>query len=493
MSLIPTETISITLKKFFIRGNSIQGGQIVSLKPMIRFKFFSIFSIFVIFGCGSGSNLNSMLFVSSADKERVENQVQLASVHYDAGEYDEAIKILEQVEKITPHHTQALQLHAFSELGLAGFGLFDVIEKIIEINTPNVSVSSSKNLLLSASDTGDILDKFSILLEIGEEDIASLGTESDLPNNSILAGLSVFIPNYPGSHKTKGDPREAVNTLYHLNRALEVICPLIPEIDRQIDGVIKEGSRYDCTSANKGVKNSGQSYLVFALSHLLETLAFNSVLLYSSTEGSSLHLAQQELKNALFMLTGSSSVQSSSNIFKRISKIQEASSSVSLNTIGDYTEAMAEVASNVKAIFDTNEGSMLYETMNNLEKTVLGFAGIPGVPEDVTKSIRSALDNVKKVASEAGDATNSISNQTGALQDKLGGEIISGVASRADELFDKIDELQAESGEELTECNKLQVKKMCDSLELLGGTEVKPAKCDTYANQEDPGNCAETP
>lgn len=435
------------------------------LKVAINAIFLTLISI----GCGTGTNLNKLLYVDKEDEKRLDHLLSDAQLAYDNGEYQEALNLLEKAEKQTSNSERVIQLKAFSQLAVGGFDPLSLIGKIV---TQTEKKSSSSN------DTGDILSSLSSILEISTEDLEKLGTKNEQSDNDILKGLTIFLPKNPGSHLTSGSPRYEVKALSQLNKAIATICPLInPEL-LKTDGTISM-DRYKCDSFQGSSAFSAQAYVLFSLAHLIETLAFNIVLLYSSDSGDS----------------SESNAQANSNIFKRIKKVEETGKQdLSLSSLTAYTEAITEVVGNVGSIFDTQEGTMLYETMANLRKTVSAFTYIEGIPSSFTKQVEKALTKIEEAAQQAGSTVNNISGETGILAQKLGDKIVTKLNSQVDTFFTKVDDLKSEQGGELTECQNFQISTMCTTMNTLVGLggETLSSGCNDFENQPDPGNC-ETP
>ena len=418
---------------------------------MLAFKPKSFITYVLLFltSCGSGSNINSLLFVRGTDKERVDTLLAKAQALHDTGDFEESLKLLESANSFTPNNEAVIELKASNELALAGFGLFELVGKLIEISTDTSSTG----------DTADILNTLSGIVSVSSDEFGLLGTRSDLADNDILKDLTVYVPNYPGDHTDGTSARATIPTLTYLNKAIKTVCPLIAEELRQTDGSIIH-NRYQCESFEGTSVVPAKSYFVFFMSHLAEVLIFNLVLLYTDGDSDS--------------SSSSSSAQNSSNIFKRISALSTASSNFDISNLSAITEATSEVVSNVSAIFDTAQGSMLFELMNDLKKAVGSFAYIEGIPDSVTKQLTKALENIENAASQASEATGTISGQTSALKDKLGGQIVSNLNSQVDKVVDKIAELEAqqdlsaEDQAKLTEA-KESAKEMCSSMDTLLG------------------------
>ena len=417
-----------------------------------------------VLGCGGSANLNRLLFVDSEDEKRVDNLLARAQIAYDSGEFEEALTLLEDAKQKVPESEKLIQLEAFTHMALGGFDPLPLIQKIVD-KTENKK---------AVSDTANILSMLSDVLELKEEDLRLLGEPNDLSDNPILKGLKVYLPDHPGSHLTDGEPRNTVGSLRRLNTAISTICPLISEELLQTDGVITM-DRYRCKKVAGSQKNQAQSYLLFSLAHLTETLIFNTILLYSSGSSPESH-----------------DVQIRSNLFQRLIKVEEAGKSgPNLESIPDYTEAVTQVVSDVASVFNTSSGSMLAETMSNLRKTVSAFRYIEGIPESFTRQIQQALDKIEETARQAGATIGNLSGETDILAQKLGSKIVAKLNAQVDRFFKRVDNIKDAQGGNLTECQAYQISAMCDAVEGLSsiGASLPSASCSYFKGARDPGNC----
>ncbi|NRA44134.1 MAG: hypothetical protein HRU09_04155 [Oligoflexales bacterium] len=410
-------------------------------------KSFVAYVLLLLTSCGSASNLNTILFVRGTDKERVDTLVVKAQALHDEGKYEDSLELLESALAYTKNNEAVIELKASNELALGGFGLFELVGKFIDI----AKESESSN------DTADILNTLSTLVSVGDSELSLLGSKSDLADNSILKDLTVYVPNYPGDHTDGTSARATIPSLMYLNKAIKTVCPLIAAELRQTDGEILH-NRYQCEPF-KGVSVvPSKSYFIFFMSHLAEVLYFNIVLLYTDNSESS----------------SSSNAQNSSNIFKRISAVSSASSNFDISNLSAITEATTEVVSNVSSIFDTAQGSMLFELMNDLKKAVGSFDYIDGIDASVTQQLNKVLEDIEAQANQANNAKDSISGSTSALKSQLGDSIVSNLNSQVDTVVDKIAELEqqgdltTEQQAELTKA-KEDAKEMCNSMDTLLG------------------------
>lgn len=429
----------------------------------------SLLAALELTSCGSDANLNALLFSRDHDKNRVDYIVKKAQAAYNRGDFTESLELIESSgEPLTQGSEELLELKASNEIAIAGFQLFEFVGNIIEATDSDASSTSSSSLALSASDTGDILNSLSKILTLTEEDFGLIGEESNLPDNEILKDYRIFLPNQPGSHLDQTSPRFKNQALLYINKAIKTLCPLISEDLRETDGEISH-IRYDCEPFEGEMANPAKSYFLYFLSHLVEGLIFNSILLYSNdTNDANL-----------------TSVQDNSNVFKRINAVSLASKNVTIENLAEVSEATTEVVSNVSRVFDTTKGSMLSELMNNLKKAVNSFDYIEGIPEQVTAKLTLALSNIEKAAEKATQAQNSSAANTSALKNQLGKSIVTKLNSQVDKVVSKISDLEEKkstlSSEEQKklEDSKDAAASMCQSMgTLLDGLDSQaPEAC----------------
>ena len=91
----------------------------------------AILLILISIGCGTGTNLNKLLYVDKEDENRLDHLLSDAQIAYDNGEYQEALNLLEKAEKQSSHSEGVIQLKAFSQLAIGGFDPLSLIGKIV--------------------------------------------------------------------------------------------------------------------------------------------------------------------------------------------------------------------------------------------------------------------------------------------------------------------------------------------------------------------------
>lgn len=440
--------------------------------------------IFINFSsCGPNTSANK-IFNTKANSTRFDVILGKAQLLHDQGDYQGSLEELNKIIDFQDHSEASLQLKAFNELGLAGFDLFDL----------SIKLSEESKSLSQASDNSSfqtIIQNLSSILDIDDTTLEKYGHKSEFNSNDILKDLPLYIPRAPGSHLQASDPRASISMLENLNKAITTICPLIAEDLRKIEGELTM-PRYQCEPFKGRIKSASQAYFVFFLAHFAEALFFNIALLYSP-EASSLHLKPE----TLFLKEVTTEDQSA--LFQRIIAVEKAAKKTitTLDQLGDLTEALAEVASNVQSVFDTNPGAPLYEMMNDLEKAGDTIGYIAGMPASFGEQITKAISNINSVASKAGTKIDSLGNQTTALKDQLGFKIITKLDTQVSAYFDKLEQVKQTNGGDLSTCQKAKVAKMCSAVDKvfndLAGVST-PQACKEYQDEDtgntDPDSCS---
>lgn len=174
---------------------------------------------------------------------------------------------------------------------------------------------------------------------------------------------------------------------------------------------------------------SGKTHFLWALAHLTEAVAFNSVILYDPTgEGP--------------------------NLIRR----SEALKSFQPTDLLSYISSVAELAQVLNIILpvdpDESKNSMLMAIINNLETANKAFKALPGIPKTITSVVDESLNEIeeqRKKISNVQTNQNEVSERSRALKEQL----TQGLSKNIREQITN----KAENGE-LTEDNK---KELCEA------------------------------
>ena len=160
------------------------------------FGFLFLLNGLLLPACGGEQSLQKLLFVSTEDESRTDVLLETARLDYDTENYASAEAKTAQILRSDPKNRAAILLKGNTELAMASLGLLDIVTRILD----DASTSSS------STDTADTLNTLgNLVLNLTSADYAMLGTKSDVSSNSILSGIEVIAPNYPGDFMTAGN------------------------------------------------------------------------------------------------------------------------------------------------------------------------------------------------------------------------------------------------------------------------------------------------
>ena len=383
-----------------------------------------------VLGCGASTSFNKV-FTTKEDEERLDSLLVRGRLAYDKGEFDEAISTLEEASSLAPNSERAAQTLSYSYLGKAGIFPFTIISKLMTQQAKSSTTGAS-------TDAASALTDFAVLLNLTPTDLGKMGTLHQ-SSTTLLAGLDVYRPFSPGEYTSADAPRGQVDTLKYLSKALVAICPFVDV------SLLGDDPRYAKCKTTKGTATQkSQSYLITALGHLIEAVAFNTMLLYGTTTGAN-----------------------SGNLFRRAEAIQSAKYDNS-TLLKDYVAAIADLKGDIDSIFSTSTGSMLEDTLVDLRMAVTAFGNIPGVPKTVTSKAKKALTSLEDAATTAGAKKDSISAQTSALRTQMNSAVVKKIRTSVDAFA------QSPDGKAKVD----DVKSVCNSLlSILGGTKDLPDSC----------------
>lgn len=348
--------------------------------------------LIAFFGCGENS-INKM-FVTQKDKQRISSLIAKGRMAFDRGDLDTAEEMLSQARRINIESEEAVRLLGYVYLARADITPVSMVRKIMDNNKKNTTTK----------DAADALSKLSVIVAISKADLSLMAKEdTEGGKNPYFTGITVFEPLAPGSINNIGDPRRTVNTLRWLNEAIKIICPFVQSsvTASSVD------PRHTCTKVSK--PGGAATHLLFALAHMIESLVFNTVLLYNDSSF------------ALAATAATETAADSSNLFKRVAAINKTNFSIS--EIGDYVRAVAILKGNVEKVFDTSADSMLSAVLIDLKTVVGAFEAIPGIPKEVTKQVSDGLKSIEDTVAKAGKSTetgaDATASQTAALKSQL--------------------------------------------------------------------------
>ncbi len=388
---------------------------------------FSCFAFLMVAltGCGGGLNFNKLVFGTDNEKDALDYILLDAQLKYDRGEFTEALTLAEKARAIKSDSEQVNILLGFIKLSLAGIDPLQVAIKLVDLSTTSTSTSSTTSLAdvtsTASSDTAGQMQKLSVLINLTSDDSKKLGAV-DQSSVSYWKDIDVIRPcTLDGTDPNCAtSPRQAVPTLASVSEVIQLICPFV-DSDIMIENYeISAGvaGRHVCTATTQYRSHRAKSHLLWALGHLTEALALNTILLYSTD----------------------TSGKGTPNIQRRVDAMNAKTFSGS--EVGTYLDLVGEVATLVDTVFDTNKNSMLTATLVDM-KSFLAGASKAGMPEDTVKSVSSAMTQLEKTAKDlGGGASGDIAKQTEALRGQMNNTVAKSVSEKLNKVKDSLSDEQ---------------------------------------------------
>lgn len=422
--------------------------------------------------CGADSNVNKFIFSNQGDDEEFEPLVERAQLLYDQGDMDKAAELAQKAIVVEPTNEKARILMGYISLSQAGVDPFIIADRLIALSKTDAEDDGSTCSSLSSSGGGgsaaSTLTAMSCLLNLSDTDYEKMGSfedSEDVP--SIFANYPVLLPNSPGylfnEETGETDPdsmRSQVGTLYYLNKAIEFVCPFV---NHSATGVIySDDARHNCTEVTYHRHLTTKAHLVWGLAHLIEALAFNTILLYEG-DGST-------------TLAESSSGGFSSNLLNRVTALNNANE---FSSLSEYANTLTTLKSNVDTVFKLPEGdesagaSMLQSTLINLKTTSGAFGAISGMPDSMTKSIEEVITKIEEIAGKLQDSgsgsESELDKQSRALQGQFNEKAVTQMEESIEEYTSQVNE------EDISEQEKTEI---CDAYSAFSDG-VDPTKTNT--------------
>lgn len=400
--------------------------------------------------CSEDQNGFKDIFVDEGQKDAIDHILSEAQFEYDDGNYDEALKIADEVLAINPNNEEAILLKGYVYLAKGGIGTFELAEKLIDLSEDddetNLRFASS-----SSNEAGDFLDDLGSLIA-DNEDIDKMYLD---PNEIDYENTKIKGSEYGDGNikfpKKASIAREDANFLENINDAIEIICPFVNEAAKVITST--ESSEIDdrhlttkCPPYTGTKRSPGKIHFLWALAHLGEAIAFNYVIFPSVT-----------------------------TITNKVTDIEnDAPSQGQLNVtqLTKYINDIGELSAVVDAIFPTGEtaekDAMLTAIFNNLTAVGNGFGQMPGIPKEVTESIDDALSKLKETKDSL---KKKITDNAGSA------ESVSGASALKDQFFEDVakkvgDKLEANTTELNKSGNETQKKEACDAYKSLTSVPI---------------------
>ena len=430
-------------------------------------------------GCGSDSNFNQIW----GGRDSVEGKLQLGKMHYDRGEFAQAERLAQDLLAINSENEEAAILLGFTFLSSGGIDPYRLACKMITLNTgqscpkhpaatttkqtttqtstrPNSTQRIESAGLLEATDaaidllaqgnpqyaqtntnsgnTGnksntatDVLKKLSAeLLSMSEADYTSLSV------GKYSEGLFATTPIYQ-PQRISEPIRQAVNTLQKMNLALRSVCRFVdPNVLKEFQNSAGTG-RYDtgCTQTKQVRRNAAKSHFLWAFAHLTEAMVYQSVLLYSS----------------------STTAEGGGSNFQAAINALSAKTYTDAAALASLTSDLTEVKTMIDTVFDTTDGSMLSETIKDLNSAGHAIDAL-SLPSDISKTIRDALTGLQNIADKITQTADTSTKNSQALKTQITENFSKTIGSKVGAVFDKQISESLVNNESLTDEQKQSFK-----------------------------------
>lgn len=406
-----------------------------------------IFCSFI--NCG-GVSLYSYI-VPDSDRDVFDVHVALGKSYYDRRMFSKAYEHMNRAYELNPDSEDAAITLGFIILAMAGGETLDIVGKILksqkktssstdtssststdtstetstttETDSSDTS-SSSTSTSTSTSSSSNSLTKLTEILGVSDDEFAKLGTK-----NLDDADLPVIEPI------CAEEARKLISRLGLIEQAITIVCKFVDDEAR-----IKEDSRHTCPNVSYSRKKSDSAHFVWGLSHLLEAIAFNQVLNYSTNTLGKTNLEariekvkQIDLKNPDNIATFSEKLQSMSLLITKV----------------------LPVSITCSELYPTSQMNAL---VNDLVAVGKGFSKIKGAPPQLLNSVSDIVKKIQDARDKAAssDQTAKVQAQIGSLKDTF-------TKNMQQIIKDKLD------AEEAGSFSEEQTEKLCASFKDIKG------------------------
>lgn len=316
----------------------------------------------IVLSCGSESNPFGYL-TPKTHKEAFDVHLALARIYFDRGELTKALTHGEKAFKLNPLSESAAVVLGFTYLGLAAitpFGLIEALSKSDQDKKSDQSENSENNSENNSASTA--LGGMGQVLLLNEDDFKLLGHKNiDDPDLPVIE---------PVCAQTA---RSTVEKLKLVNKAISVICAFVDSNARLLDE-----TRHACDSTTGKRTKRTMSHLLWAFTHLVEALAFHSVVTFSTTD------------------------KGKTNLELRVDKIQDFNVT-DISQIPIFIQKLDQLVSLIDKVFpvsgkcsETMPQTQLIGLVNDLVSVSAAFGNMNGVPESLTKSIKESVAQLEK-------------------------------------------------------------------------------------------------
>lgn len=317
----------------------------------------ALFCILPCGGCGDSSSEKSLFtyLTPASQKNSFDSHLALAGIYFDQSEFQKALEHSLQAVKQNPLSEKAAVILGFSYLGVSGVSPLSLIQLLSQKKT-----SSETDKKTSSTDSLSSISAISL----NQNEFAALAKSIDREDPA----LPVIIP------KCADDARKAVEKLSFLNEAIKAICPFVHD---QVK--ISTDARHVCF-ATKGLRTqTAHAHLLWAFTHLIEAMAFHSVITYKTTESQ---------KTNLELRVDSIQKDNVINVDQLPAFIRK------LDSLTALIDQVIPISGECSAAAPQTQLSAL---INDLLSAGSGFASIPGVPASLTQGINEIVKNLNQI------------------------------------------------------------------------------------------------
>ena len=353
-----------------------------------------------VLSCGSDQNILGKLVTGPQKKHDISYQLFQAEYYYDRGKFNKALTFAHAATAMDRDNEHAGLIEGAIEFGLAGLDIFSLAGKLI------AQGEAAQSLALEGDESSDALSQLSTIFGITAEQVGAMTLDGNsvttadgkvvkgAPDSGLFKDYPVLLPKKAAEARLAGG-----DTILHLSRAVMAICRFVEDDVKLIDADNADPRHIsaDCQKAPNTLRQKGKSYFLWALAHLVESLAFRGIVLYAPDGATP-------------------------NLMKR-----SAAMSGTL-TITQYLQGITELSAVLDVVFPidpvASADSMLTAMVNDLMTVDRTFANMSGIPTSMTKSIKTTIKQIKRqkakmVASQGGAATGTAGTDAQALKEQL--------------------------------------------------------------------------
>lgn len=428
-------------------------------------------------GCGADTNFNQ---IWGGEDEGGDGKLLRAKVHYDRGEYGDAMKLAQDLIATNPDNEEAAIVLGFTYLSSGGMDPFRLACKMVTISNgdecprhpatgdtsastktstatatrtsvgimPFTTVgkldsdeaalelltqggksggSTSSGESASSSATETLKKLATELLSISDAEYDTLSAESY--NKGLFAASPILKPE-----RVSDTLRAGVNILNQMNLALKSVCRFVDTSALAEHQNTAKTGRYDsgCTQTTQTRHNAAKAHFLWGFAHLTEAMVYQSVLLYSSASSTS-----SNFEAAVNGLNGKSYSDAAG--------------------LSAFVSDVTELKDMIDAVFDTTDGSMLSETLKDLRTVSLAFTAL-GLPEDFSAPITQAITKLDEVAAKITQTSDPSAKNNQALKTQITENFAKTVGTKVGAVFDKKIGETLDKNETLTADQKAEYK-----------------------------------